>query len=241
MGLKNQPEFEAESDDVVAATATETKTETKPENKMNTSIATRTEGAVAHANSKFQLAFSQIKDVFDTATVEGLSMGMPRIKGEQGSCFLGEIDLGDKIRVSPVSWNYRWAIGTGENDSEAKDYFRVSYDNETISGEETSVHDYMAALKADGFDKARKSQYVDLFCMVTWSAAKGDIPVEEQQLAILQMSPTSIGAFMAFCTTRGLLESRGAAKPLEEIEIHAEKRTKGSNKFTNFSFHAPKG
>jgi hypothetical protein len=49
-----------------------------------------------------------------------------------------------------------------------------------------------------------------------------------------------MGAFAAFSTTRGLLESKGLVKPISVIEVHAEKRSKDTFKYTNFSFHVPK-
>ena len=204
-----------------------------------TAIAKASTTAVGSAK-KMQIAFAEQQNVFDTDTVESLSMASPRIKGEQGSLFAGDKDLGSKIRFEIVSWNKRWAIGTGETDAEAKEYFRVSLDGQTITSDGTLITDYVEGLKAQGFNKARVSPYLDVWGFVTWSEKAGDIPVDSRELSILQCSQTSMGAFVSFCTTRGLLESKGAAQPLSEVEVHAEKRQSGSNKYTNFSFHAPK-
>ena len=81
---------------------------------------------------------------------------------------------------------------------------------------------------------------MDLFGFVTWTEKNGTIPVDERAICILQCSQTSMGAFTAFATTQGLLQSKGVAKPFDVIEVHAEKRTSGTNKFTNFSFCVPK-
>lgn len=247
MGLRNQPEFE-QMDETETTTETTIKDPTMQTVTPDTDAGVQATTAIAKASTtavttpakKMKLAFSDKKDVFDTTTVEGLSLAAPRIKGEQGSLFKGEEDLGSKIRFEIVSWNNRWAIGTGENDAEAKEYFRVSYDNHTISGEDTLVSDYVESLKAEGFTKARVSPYLDVWGFVTWSEKGGDVPADERELCILQCSQTSLGAFMSFCTTRGLLEPKGIAQELEEVEVHAEKRQKGSNKYTNFSWHAPK-
>jgi hypothetical protein len=247
MGIKNQPEFETETD---IATATQENTMTtentiaadvaSAQSQASTAIATAQTRAVGAPAKKLTLAFSEQQNVFDTATVEGLSMASPRIKGEQGSLFMGDKDLGSKIRYEIISWNKRWAIGNGENDSEAKDYFRVSYEGETISGEGTLVSDYIADLKAQGFSKAKVSPYLDVWGFVTWSEKDGEVPVDERQLCILQCSQTSLGAFVSFCTTRGLLQSKGVASPLSEVEVHAMKRVSGNNKYTNYQFFAPK-
>jgi len=233
MGLRNQPEFEP-MDDTTDTTA-------EAAAQASTAIAKAASTGVSTNVRKFEPAFKDKNNVFDNATVEGLSMAAPRIKGEQGSMALGDQDLGEAIQFELVSFNHRWAIGTGENDKEAKDFFRVSLDNETISGEGTLVTDYLNTLRAKGFAKAKKSPYMDLWGFVTWSSKTGAIPVDERQLACLQCSQTSMGNWTSFCTSRGLLEQSGRVKPIDLIEVHAQKQSnKNGDKYTNFSFFVPK-
>lgn len=258
--LKSQPEFEAET---TAETATKestmstettktadtsaekiaaaTKAAAAASNAIAKASTSSTEVAVAKPAAKFQVAFADKNGVFDTATVEGLSLAAPRVKGEQGSLFKGDVDLGGKARLELISFNHRWAIGTGEDDKEATDFFRVSYDNKTLSGNGggADLADYVESLKAQGFTKAKSSPYLDVWGFITWSEKTGDVPMDQRELVCLQCSQTSLGAFTAFATTRGLLESKGMAKPIDVIEIHAEKRASGTNKYTNFSFHVP--
>ena len=235
MGLKNQPEFEQMDNDNAFDTDAEAAAQ------ASTAIAKAASTGVSTNVRKFEPAFKDKNNVFDNATVEGLSMAAPRIKGEQGSMALGDQDLGEEIQFELVSFNHRWAIGTGENDKEAKDFFRVSLDNETISGEGTLVTDYLNTLRAKGFAKAKKSPYMDLWGFVTWSSKTGAIPVDERQLACLQCSQTSMGNWTSFCTSRGLLEQSGRVKPIDLIEVHAQKQSnKNGDKYTNFSFFVPK-
>lgn len=244
MGLRNQPEFEQMESETTTATKDETmttQTTTQDAGVAATTAIAKAATTAVGAAKKMQIAFAEQQNVFDTDTVEGLSMASPRIKGEQGSLFAGDKDLGSKIRFEIVSWNKRWAIGTGENDAEAKNYFKVSYDGETISGEGTLISDYIEHLKViEGFKKAKVSPYLDVWGFVTWAEKGGDVPVDERELSILQCSQTSMGAFVSFCTTRGLLESKNVAQPLSEVEVHAMKRQNGSNKYTNYQFVAPK-
>ena len=120
MGLKNQIEYEQQESD----TTTAEKPATPPARAAGTAV-----GQV----KKFSKAFAEFENMLDTMTVGSLSLAAPRIKGEQGSMFLDDKDLGDTIHFELVSYNARWAIGSGENDKEAKDYFRVSYDNKTLT------------------------------------------------------------------------------------------------------------
>ena len=228
MGLKSQPEYEQEE--------TNSNTAEKP---APASVPARAASTAVGQAKKFSKAFSEFENMLDTMTVESLSLAAPRIKGEQGSMFLGDKDLGDTIHFELVSYNARWVIGSGENDKEAKDYFRVSYDNKTLTTGEDAVA-YLESLKAQGFKKAKKSPYLDVWGFVTWSAKNGNVGVESRQLACLQCSQTSLGAFMAFATTRGLLMKAGLVEELSVIEVKALKQVNGTNKYTNFGFAAPK-
>ena len=230
MGLKNQPEFEQEETNSNTATA---------EKPAPASVPARAASTAVGQAKKFVMGFVEYENALDIDTVEKLSLNAPRIKGEQGSLFMADLDLGDTIHFELVSYNARWVIGSGENDKEAKDYFRVSYDNKTLTTGEDAVA-YLESLKAQGFKKAKKSPYLDVWGFVTWSAKNGPIDVESRQLACLQCSQTSLGAFMAFATTRGLLMKAGLVEELSTIEVKAVKQVNGTNKYTNFAFFAPK-
>ncbi len=252
MGLKSQPEFEAMETENAVQTATkeETMTTNTVENTASASVEPTTAIATASASSalttptqatKFKVAFADKNNVFDTATVEGLAMAAPALKGEQGSIYKGDKELGKRIHFELISFNHRWTVGTGENDKEAKDYFRVSFDNRTISGTGEDLHAYLESLKAQKFNKAKISPYMDLFGFVVWVEGKGEIPVDERELCRLQCSQTSMGNFTAFCTTRGLLESKGIAKPLEVIEVQAQaQQNKNGDRYTAYLFSVPK-
>ena len=255
MSLRNQPEFEQMETETAATVETTTKEETMNMNtadntasasvQATTAIATATAAAssavaTTSAPTKFKVAFADKNNVFDTATVEKLALAAPAAKGEQGSVFVGDVDLGSKIRFELISFNHRWTVGTGESDTESKEKFRVSIDGKTLSGSGDDLHAYLESLKAEGYSKAKISPYIDLWGFIVWSEKNGDVPVDASELCRVQCSQTSMGAFTAFATTRGLLESKGLAQPIDVIEIHAEKRVSGTNKFTNFSFHVPK-
>ena len=257
-GLKSQPEFESQDDTTETTTTTKEKTVTQQAPTVDkaaiaaglaaataiTKAATGTAAGTAVGAPvepvKFKPAFKDKENVLDIGTVEDLALAMPRIKGEQGSLFLGQEDLGSEIQFEIFSYNARWAIGAGTNDAESKDYFRVSYDDKTIAGEGTLIEDYLNDLRAQGFTKAKKSPYLDIFGFVVWSKEKGNIPPENRELVLLQCSQTSLGAFKTFATTRGVMESKGMLKPIDTVVVTAMKRVSGTNKYTNYAFSAPK-
>ena len=114
MGIKNQPEFEQMETETGLETAATVETTTKEE-AMNTNTADNTASASVQATTaiatsaassavattsaptKFKVAFAERCGVFDTATVEGLALAAPAIRGEQGSLFKGEEDIGTFI------------------------------------------------------------------------------------------------------------------------------------------------
>lgn len=243
MALKNQPEFETSETESTTQAAEAVTTPTVDAGVEATkAIAKASTTAVGAVRPKLTVAFAGHKDVFDTPTVSALSQATPRITAEQGSLRKDRTTkLGAKIVVEVVSWNHRWALGCGEQNmnDEMKALFRVSYDNETVDGEGCSVEEYIESLKAQGYTKAKVSPYGDLFGYLV--SKDGEvIPEDERELVLVQMSATSLGNFMAFCVSRGLLESRGMIQPNDLIEITAEDRTKGTNAFTNMSFKAVK-
>ena len=144
MGLRSQPEFEQ-----MGGTFQEESSHDEEKVKYSPTAQAKKEVSTTVGRS-FEPAFKDKCGVFDTATVEGLAMSAPRIKGEQGALFLGQEDLGDVIEFELVSFNHRWALGSGENDKEARDYFRVSYDNTTISGDGTLKTEFMDDLLSSG-------------------------------------------------------------------------------------------
>lgn len=211
-------------------------------------VAQTTAVGAARAPAKFPPIYADKKDAFDIETVVGLSMAVERVKAEQGACYIGNDSLGTRCRVEIISWNYRWILSPGLQSKdpgyeESKQYLANTYDNQTVYGKDVTVEEYLQELKeAHAYDKANKSLYIDLFGMLTWTEKKGDIPEEEgRKMVVVQLSQTSAGQFAAFCQTQGVLVAKGIVKNVSDVvEIEAVARTKGTNKYTNFSFHVAK-
>ena len=214
------------------------------EQTMNTNVATTQAAApaVVAPKAKFEMAFADLQDAFPIDAVVGLSMAVPRIKAEQGSAYIADKSLGEKFKIEMASWNYRWLISSGLDSKdpgyqESMEFLRTSYDNATVHGEDMSVDAYLEFLREQGYTKARKSVYIDLFGFVTWTAKGGDIAPEDRELNLVQLSQTSAGNFSAFCTTQGLMRSKGIGNSDSNvIEVTAVARSKNAMKYSNFSF-----
>ena len=239
MALKNQPEFEQPETTVQSGPSPEAKA--AADVAATKAIAKASSGAVTTPAQRFAPALAGYKDQFDAYTVSALSLAIPRITAEQGNLVRAKDEkLGEKIRLQVVSWNDRISIGIGVDNAESKEHFRVSYDGVHIDGEDTLVTDYIASLKAQGFDKAKSSVYIDLIGFLVWSEKRGDVPEEDRELHLVQLSPTSRGNFTAYAVSRGLLESKGIVQGTDLVEITAESKKNGSNSYTNMSFKAVK-
>lgn len=245
MGILNQPEtasvstpaFETEEETMSAPTA-------EVQEQATTAIAAAKSTAVASPRPTIKMAFADQKDAFPVDVVAALSQSTPRIKGEQGEAYIEQTSLGKKFRMTVESWNTRKLIsaGLGQNDpgyKESIEYLRTSYDMKTVHNDGQTVEEYIEYLKSLQYEKAKASDYGDIWGFVTWTEKEGDIPPEKMKLHLLQASQTSLGAFQGFCTTQGLLAMKGITTLPETLEVHAEARSKGTMKFTNFSFHSP--
>lgn len=248
MGLRDHAaKFEAETE---TETTTATMSETAAINETNTNTnTTATETAVASAKStavgaarKFEMAFAEQKDAFPIEAVVGLSLSVPRIKAEQGAAYVEANSLGTKFHIEVESWNHRWLISAGvdANDpayKESMEYLKTSYDNATIHGTEQTINEYLEYLRSIGYTKARVAPYIDLFGMVVWTEKGGDVKPEDLKIHLVQLSQTSAGNWAAFCTTQGLMRSKGmVTDDSNVIEVRAEAKAKGTMKYSNFSF-----
>lgn len=255
MGLRDQNEYKAAAFEPMEA-ETETTTATKDET-MTTQTTTQDAGVAATtaiakaattavgAAKKFVVAFADKKDAMDIDMVSQFQRVAPAVTAEQGSLKLSngggtKEKLGKAIRIRIVSFNNRWLVATGENDQESKGKIRNSYDKVNLDGEDMTVDEYVAELRAEGYKKTKVEPYIDLWADIVWTEAKGDIPAAEQQLTRLQLSKTSSGNFSYFCGNRGRQESAGLVEPLEIVEVHCEDLDGKSGSYSNMSFHAPK-
>lgn len=189
------------------------------------------------ANSKS--FFKSIKDAISPDDLK--NMGMNSFKkvtiGLDGFS-IGEKELGKKIAIDSVSWSHIWFVTTGEQSSpETNKAVRTSYDGVNLDNGENTVEGYLEFLKSEGYEKAKKKQYIELFGDLIWTEKDGDIDPEDQELVKISLSPQSCDAW----TFHMLQSGRRAVKGIPEnpvVTLTQEKRTFGSNKFGVASFQA---
>lgn len=144
---------------------------------------------------------------------------------------INEKELGKKIAIEPASWSYIWFVTSGEqSNAETNKLVRTSYDGVNLDNGEDTVEGYLNFLKEEGYEKAKKKQYIELFGDLIWTEADGDVAPEDQDLIKISLSPQSADAWTFYM----LQSARRSAKGTPEnpvITLTQEKRVFGSNRF----------
>jgi hypothetical protein len=191
----------------------------------NTAVA----GPISHGT-----VLRQLQNAIGVAELESLSIGVfPRITvGLDGFSVDKSKELGKKIKIEVLSWNFLWLVTTGENtdNAEANKLIRTSYDGVNIKNGEGRVDEYVAVLKAQGYEKAAVRQYIEVYCNLLWSEAGGEIPVNKQQIHQLSLSPQSVGQWQRYLLETGMRKARGI-EDSNVVVVTQEKKIIGPNRF----------
>jgi hypothetical protein len=237
MALKNQPEFEAQTEEDVFTPAPEAQPAASAPvapAQQNTAVgAVRPPLIKAFHDKELAIPIEDVRQWFmPSPSITSVSGGCKHsTKGSLGKSFVFQID----------SYNVRFLAVPGSNDKEAKMLVRNSYDKINLDDGSGTLKDYIDGLKAQGYTKAHVAEYCDLWGRVTWSEKFGATdPNDDEWDARVQLSSTSANNFNYFCGKRGKAQSAGLVPVLDCVEITAVSLEGKSGDYTNFSFSAPK-
>lgn len=182
--------------------------------------------------SKFQPALLDMQGVIDPAGLEFDTF--PRITvGLDGFSDDKDADLGKIIRIKLMSWNKRYIVTAGEDDSEANELTRFSLDGIHLDNGEGLCKDYVEVLKkTHGYDKAAIKEYYQLYAFLVGKSTGGpmvEVPEEDQMIITIQCPPRSVAQFQRFQIEQGVKISKGILKASDEIVLTQEK-VKGKTK-----------
>jgi hypothetical protein len=192
--------------------------------------------------NKVNTVIEGLKDVISGDQLESMGFGVfPRITvGLDGFSIDKTKDLGKVIHIELHSWNYVWLVTTGEqNNSEADKLIRTSYDGVNLKGGEGTVADYVKHLKGLDYEKATSKQYVEMYANLVWSEEKGDVPVDEQVIHQISVSPQSVGKWGAYNLETKMRKLKGIADG-NLITLTGDKKVLGNNKFGVITFSTTK-
>ena len=177
-------------------------------------------------------AIKQLQNAIPTSDLESLGIGVfPRITvGLDGFSRDKTKELGKKIAIEVLSWNYIWMVTAGEQNEESNKLIRTSYDGKNLKGGEGSVEDYVKYLKSEGYDKAATKQYAEVYCNLVWSEVGGDVAADEQEIVQVSLSPQTVGQWGRYLLESGLRKAKGI-EDSNVVTLEAQRRIIGSNKF----------
>lgn len=151
-------------------------------------------------------------------------------------------NLGNKIRVEVLSWNYITMVTTGEqNNPEANKLIQTSYDGKMLKNG-TSVEEYVKWLKGEGYNKAEAKQYSELYVnLLGFMQLQGDtfvkmeVPAEEQAIYQVSLAPQSLGQWGRYMLEGSLRKARGISDD-SVVTLVKESKTVGPNTFALATF-----
>ena len=188
-------------------TGTETATVTETENVTETVTAPAAETkdvavketaaapAVASKPGSFWLtspAIQQIVDEADTQTFD-------RIVGSSGNLKLYSTNksVGNWITFQVMAEKRKRSVSPNgpQGDTEQKQYFAAAYDNQ-LSSRGNDIEEDLAIAKDAGYDKAKISEYLDLYVMVVATADESSDLVGE--IVTIQLASVAKSAWISF-------------------------------------------
>ncbi len=192
--------------------------------------------AVAVTGQRFQAALQGLKYVFSMEDVRSIGLAAPRLTIDTGGFTKDGEDLGKSLTVQILSHNPRWLVSAGIQGDEGKELVRFSYDGIHIDDSDETLNEYLAKLKDEGYTKASKKEYTDLWVIVVGGAEEAAGLIGET--CVIQLSPQSGGQFKWFQTNLGIKIARGLAKETDTVKIGVERTKVGSDTFGRATFTA---
>lgn len=129
--------------------------------------------------------------------------------------------LGEHFDAQVLSFNTRWCVGpkkAPQGDSDAKFFFRDSYDNETVEDKELgtiSIEEYIEKIITPKYpDGGEVKEYTDVIVAAIGCADKSKEDMFlEKMLYVVQLSPSVTKKFNFFAGTAGMKALSGRMSP----------------------------
>lgn len=180
-------------------------------------------------------------DVLENAIAPGeLEFGsIPRYTASNG--LIQDNDkrkIGAWAQFEPVSFNYLYMLAPGENDDEAKEYLKFSYDSIMCNDGSMSMEDAMQEAKDAGYKKAEIKRYVELYGILLSAEKLDDEDKALNKLVMFSLSPESVKLWNGFKAQTAVQIKLGRTNPEDLKIVTAEVivKTYGDNTFSCFNF-----
>jgi hypothetical protein len=187
----------------------------------------------------FAPALQEMENVISPSDVADLGPGaFPKITVDLGGFLMDKKDIGTVIKVELISWNKRWVVSAGVQDAEANELVKFSMDGITLQGDNRTLKEYITFLRdVEGYKNAGVKEYYSMWCNLTHCSG-ADVPVNDQKMVEIQLSPQSVGQFKAFQIEYGMKVSKGVVPATNALLLHAEKKEIKTTRFGIVRFSA---
>lgn len=185
----------------------------------------------------------KLQNALPVEVLESLGMGtFPRITVGLDGFSLDKVhELGKRITIEVLSWNYVWLITTGEqNNPEANKKIRTSYDGENLKDGNNTIDGYIAELKREGYDKAGKRQYGEIYCNLISSDVRGEVKPEDREIHQISVSPQSVAQWMGFMLSAVVRRNSLGIADSPRVLLTQAKKVNGPNAYGIIKFSQAK-
>lgn len=159
-----------------------------------------------------------------------------RLKASQGRIAFGDVNLGEWIEFSLLSWQDNYLVSPGSDTDEAKALAKYSDDGKTIKDTGEDINAYMQRLKDMGYTDCRLGKR----CVLAFELidCDKDAAVDEGMLFQCDLAPTSRAAFERYRIQSALDIGKSRATGDDVIRIRATATIKknGKNEYTQLDF-----
>ena len=159
-----------------------------------------------------------------------------RLKASQGRIAFGDVNLGEWIEFSLLSWQDNWLVSPGKDTDEAKSLAKYSDDGKTIKDTGEDINVYLQRLKDMDYPNCRLGKR----CVLAFELidCDKDAAVDEGMLFQSDLAPTSRAAFERYRIQSALDIGKSRATGDEVIRIRATATIKknGKNEYTQLDF-----
>lgn len=236
MALRNNPKFEEEEAgaDTAVVDKPSAPDAAAPQAPKSTAVTTAPSaaGAVMASALKKNTPLDDLQNIISPDMLESMGFGaFPRVTVDTGGFAMDKTKpLGRKIEIELMSWNFVTLVTANEKDNkEADKLIRSSYDGVNLVGGGT-VASYLEELKVEGYEKASTKKYIELYANLLWSAEGGEVPVDDQRMVQISLSPQSVNRWGPFLLDARIRASKGVTVSPRMV-LGSERKTIGANTF----------
>ena len=223
---------QAKVEEALAAGVTAGEPAPEPEPAVETTDVAVKEPAAAPAASvgKVELAFNDCEN-----TLIAPFGAFPTLKFEQGGIGDGELSYGSWVEVEVMSWNSLYMLVPGTDEEDDKHLLKYSYDGKVADSDGSDIREALAAMKADGYDKAEIKQYCQVVGVLTNADNKAAVSTHIGNFVVVQLAPMSRLKFEGHKMSTGLKVARGliTAEQARFVRWDAKPESKGKNSWTS--------